>query len=150
MQPPLTLLFFFFKWTHQIFFLCWFQLLCANVTRCLWLESCGKSKKRVNVQPWIIRGNIWFNFEVSEILSVWLCTHMHAHVSVLGDLIPAGDRWTVNPVPLLRGKAGGWGPTSQRHTALEPNTPTTPRQYKRRLLPWSCSVSSRTPPGKKG
>lgn len=97
----------------------------------------------------MIRGNYWFNSKVSKVLSVWLCTHMHAHVSVLGDLIPAGDRWTLNPVPLLRGKAGGWGPPSQSYTVLEPNTPNTPRQYKKRLLPWRCSVSSRTPPGKK-
>lgn len=54
-------------------------------------------------------------------MRVWLYTHMHTHVSVLGDLIPAGDHWTLNPVPLLRDKAGGWGPTSMRHTALTPN-----------------------------
>lgn len=58
----------------------------------------------------------------------WDCahTHMHAHVSLLGDLIPAGDHWTLNPVLLLRDKAGGWGPTLARHTALVANPPPTP------------------------
>ncbi len=60
--------------------------------------------------------HLWYLSSISNLLcGVCQC--------VLSYLLPAGDHWTLNPVPLLREMAGEWGPPPQRHRTLTPPHP---------------------------